>query len=210
MYLISICIPSITERITTTAILINKIQKQIDDNNLNEEIQLVCHMDNRSVPLIYKRNILQSKSKGKYFMHLDDDDDVSDDYIIKTYNTIKNLETDVDVITYDQLALVGKNKFKVICDLNSSMDLEYVGIDNKNKLPVYKRYAWQWCCWHNRFKNVFRSDIDTLGCEDPNWLRRVKLEYPKTQKNIPHILHIYNFQDPTKSSTQSCGTNISK
>jgi len=210
MYLISICIPSITERITTTAILINKIQKQIDDNNLNEEIQLVCHMDNRSVPLIYKRNILQSKSKGKYFMHLDDDDDVSDDYIIKTYNTIKNLETDVDVITYDQLALVGKNKFKVICDLNSSMDLEYVGIDNKNKLPVYKRYAWQWCLWHNRFKNVYRSDIDTLGCEDPNWLRRVKLEYPKTQKNIPYILHTYNFQDPTKSSTQSCGTNISK
>ena len=68
MYLISICIPSITERITTTAILINKIQKQIDDNNLNKEIQLVCHMDNRSVPLIYKRNILQSKSKGKYFI----------------------------------------------------------------------------------------------------------------------------------------------
>ena len=210
MYLISICIPSITERITTTAILINKIQKQIDDNNLNKEIQLVCHMDNRSVPLIYKRNILQSKSKGKYFMHLDDDDDVSDDYIIKTYNTIKNLETDVDVVTYDQLALVSKNKFKVICDLNSSMDLEYVGIDSKNKLPVYKRYPWQWCCWHNRFKNVYRSDIDTLGCEDPNFLRRIKLEYPKTQKNIPHILHIYNFQDPTKSSTQSCGTNVSK
>jgi hypothetical protein len=210
MYLISICIPSITERITTTAILINKIQKQIDDNNLNKEIQLVCHMDNRSVPLIYKRNILQSKSKGKYFMHLDDDDDVSDDYIIKTYNTIKNLETDVDVITYDQLALVGKNKFKVICDLNSSMDLEYVGIDNKNKLPVYKRYPWQWCLWNSRFKNVYRSDIDTLGCEDPNWIRRVKLEYPKTQKNIPHMLHTYNFQDPTKSSTQSCGTNISK
>ena len=210
MYLISICIPSITERITTTAILINKIQKQIDDNNLNKEIQLVCHMDNRSVPLIYKRNILQSKSKGKYFMHLDDDDDVSDDYIIKTYNTIKNLETDVDVITYDQLALVGKNKFKVICDLNSSMDLEYIGIDSKNKLTVYKRYPWQWCLWHNRFKNVYRSDIDTLGCEDPNWIRRVKLEYPKTQKNIPHMLHTYNFQDPTKSSTQSCGTNISK
>ena len=209
MYLISICIPSITERINVTAKLINKIQKQIDDNNLNKEIQLVCHMDNRSVPLIYKRNILQSKSNGKYFMHLDDDDDVSDDYIIKTYNTIKNLETDVDVVTYDQLALVDKNKFKVICDLNSSMDLEYVGIDSKNKLPVYKRYPWQWCLWHNRFKNVYRSDIDTLGCEDPNFLRRIKLEYPKSQKNIPHILHIYNFQDPTKSSTQSCGTNVS-
>jgi glycosyltransferase involved in cell wall biosynthesis len=209
-YLLSICIPSITERIHTTAILIGKIQKQIDDNKLNKYIQLVIHMDNRSVPLIYKRNILQNKSKGKYFVHLDDDDDISDDYVITLYNTINELSEDVDVITYNQLALLENDKFYVMCDLKSSMNLDYVGIHPKDNLRVFKRFPWQWCAWNQRFNIVFRSDIDTLGCEDPNWLRRVKLEYPKTQKNIPKTLHTYNFQDPTKSSTQSCGSNISK
>jgi len=201
-YLLSICIPSITERIHTTAILIGKIQKQIDDNKLNKYIQLVCHMDNRSVPLIYKRNTLQSKSRGKYFVHLDDDDDVSDDYVKDIYNTIMDLKTDVDVITYNQLALVENDKFYVMCDIKSSMNLDYLGVNPNDSLRVFKRFPWQWCAWHQRFNSVYRSDIDTNAKEDVNWLNRVKLEYPKTQKNIPKTLHIYNFQDPTKSSCQ--------
>lgn len=199
-YLVSICIPSIIERIDKFSKLIKGLYKQIETNNLNDYIEIVSMIDNRTQPLSYKRNMLQNKSKGKYFIHLDDDDDLADDYVITVYNHIKGIKNDVDVITYYQLALVNDKKFKVMSDLNSSMELTYVGNDREGS--VFKRYAWQWCLWHKRFKTVYRSDIDTNAREDQNWLKRVKLEYPKTQSNIPKVLHTYNFQDPTESSCQ--------
>ena len=125
-YLVSICIPSIIERIDKFSKLIKGLYKQIETNNLNNYIEIVSMIDNRTQPLSYKRNMLQNKSKGKYFIHLDDDDDLADDYVITVYNHIKGLKNDVDVITYYQLALVNDKKFKVMSDLNSTMELTYV------------------------------------------------------------------------------------
>ena len=81
-YYLSICIPTLVERLNKVTKLIEKIQKQMDDNNLKEYIQIISHLDNRSVPLYKKRNDLQNSCTGKYFIHMDDDDDISGDYII--------------------------------------------------------------------------------------------------------------------------------
>ncbi len=62
MYSLSICIPSLTERIDIFHKLVSGIQRQIDHHNLNKEIEIVSMLDNRSQPLFYKRNVLQKKS----------------------------------------------------------------------------------------------------------------------------------------------------
>ncbi len=216
MYVLSICIPSLTERIDTFYKLVSGIQSQIDKHKLNDKVEIVSMIDNRTQPLSYKRNVLQNKSRGLYFVHLDDDDNVSDDYVITLYEHIINIKTFKkeypDVIGYWQLAKVKGKRFVVMCDINKHFATEYVGlydnykgdnnIDFKEPINTYVRFPWQWCAWHKRFKNVYRSDIDTNAREDQNWLSRVKLEYPKSMSNIPKILHIYNFDDPTQSTCQ--------
>lgn len=200
-YYLSICIPTLVERLDKVSKLITKIQKQIDDNGLKEYIQIISHLDNRSVPLFEKRNNLQKSCIGKYFIHMDDDDDLSDDYVITMYNTIKNLENDVDVITYNQISYVENDIFYVFNDLNCNFNLKYIG--NKDNKKVFVRFPWQWCAWNTkRFAHIYRSNIDTIVGEDTNWLKRIMLEYPKTQLNIPKVLHQYNFQDPSLSTCQ--------
>lgn len=201
---LSICIPTLVERLDKVSILIKKIQNQIDCHNLKKHIQIISHLDNRSIPLYKKRNNLQKCCSGKYFIHMDDDDDLSDDYIITMYNTIKNLDNEVDVITYNQIAYVENDVFYVFCDLNYDFNLKYIGI--KNNKNVYVRYPWQWCAWNTkRFSHVYRNDDDTILWEDRNWLKRVMLEHPKTQFNISKELHQYNFQDPSKSTCSEIG-----
>jgi hypothetical protein len=196
---LSICIPTLVERLDKVSMLINKIQKQIDQYNLKKYIQIISHLDNRSVPLYKKRNNLQKCCSGKYFIHMDDDDDLSEDYIITMYNTIKNLDNEVDIITYNQIAHVENDTFYVVNDLNCDFNLKYIG--NKDNKKVFVRFPWQWCAWNTkRFAHIYRSDIDTITGEDTNWLRRIMLEYPTTQFNIPKVLHQYNFQDPSLSA----------
>ncbi len=201
--LVSILIPTLIERIDTFTILIKKIQKQIDDHNLNNKVQIISHCDNRTVSLSHKRNSMQKNVKSKYFVHIDDDDDISDDYCVTVCNAIENLTSDVDVITYDQIAYVNTDVFYVKCDLNQSFNLKYIGVHPDNGRKIYIRYPWQWCLWcSKRFKHVYRTDSDTNAREDQNWLKRVQLDYPKTQYNIPKVLHQYNFQNPSMSTCQ--------
>ena len=188
-YLLSILIPSLTERIDNFSVLIKKINKQIEDNNLKNKVQIISHIDNRSVPLMHKRNKMMKRALGKYLVHLDDDDDISPDYIKEVCNCILKMKDSVDVITYNQKAIVGKDKIIYVkSNLNYGLKLKPVH-DN-----WYIRYPWQWCAWRTSLvRNIFRNDSDQgPKFEDINWLKRVMLSYPKKQQNIDKILHIFN------------------
>ena len=105
------------------------------------------------------------------------------------------------MITYDQRAFVGTDIFYVKCDLNQDLNLKYIGIKPSDSKRIYLRYPWQYCLWSSkRFKHIYRTDADTNAREDHNWLKRIKLEYPKTQYNIPKVLHINNFLDASLST----------
>ena len=204
-YLLSILIPSLTERIDKFSILIKKINKQIEDNNLKNKVQIISHIDNRSVPLMDKRNKMMKRARGKYLVHLDDDDDISSDYIKEVCNCISNLKDSVDIISYNQKAIIGKNKIIFVkSDLKSDFSLTPLGNN------WYVRYPWQWCAWRTSLvRNIFRNDSDQgPKFEDVNWLKRVMLSYPTTQKNIDKVLHIFNgyrdMSDPN-TSPSACG-----
>jgi hypothetical protein len=197
-YLVSILIPTLFERQDKCGRLLMDLYTQIKDNNLEDLVEVISMNDNRSVKLYEKRNTMQKLARGKYFLHHDDDDILVSDFCKTVVDFIQKMDEEVDVINIEQKAFVGTDSFVVKSDLDQGLNLRPV------EPKIYKRYPWQWSLWNRkRFQHVMRSDIDTNAREDQNWLKRVSLEYPKTQAFIEgKILHEYHFEDPSQSTCQ--------
>jgi hypothetical protein len=133
-YLVSILIPTIVERKNTFSELQNSIHKQIEKHGYRNKIEIISICDDRSVPLSMKRNMLQKMSRGKYFLHLDDDDELSDDFCKSVIDHINDLhiyqKNEPDCIGYDQLAKVQGKRFivkpNIKCGLNLSPTLNFI------------------------------------------------------------------------------------
>lgn len=209
--LISILIPTLLERQDVFNKLVDGLYKQIKDNKLEDKVEVLSITDNRTIPLSVKRNTLQNLATGKYFTHLDDDDELSSDYC-KTM--VEFIEKDIpiqykelpDIIGYDQICYVNKDIFVVKPSLNFDFRLQPppANMPSKKEYPEYMRVPWQWNLWRtDKFSKVYRSDADTNAREDQNWLKRVYLEYPQSMAYVrDYIGHIYHFEDPSKSTCQ--------
>ena len=73
------------------------LNKQIVENNLIHRVQILSLCDSKEISVGEKRNILLNKSNGRYVCFIDDDDLISDDYVIKLVNAI---QSNADVITF--------------------------------------------------------------------------------------------------------------
>ena len=209
--LISILIPTISERSEQFQQMSNKLYLQIKVNRFEKKVEIISIADNRTIPLSVKRNMLQKMSSGKYFVSLDDDDEFTDTFLKRVVNHIESLDQDnlPDIIGYNQLAKVSGSRFIVKPHMDASLSLRAVGNEynpdmtlRKGVLPEFYRYPWCWCLWHEKFKKVYRTDSDTNAREDVNWLKKVQLEYPKTMSYIDFIGHVYHFDNPSLSSCQ--------
>ena len=198
--LISVLIPTISERSEQFKKLQDGLYTQIKGNNLEKKVEIISICDNRTIPLSTKRNTLQKLSNGKYFIHLDDDDELAENYCKKVINHIESLKSLPDIISYNQLAKVSGQRFIVRSRINAPLHL--VPVQGTTNYAEYERFPWQWCLFNKKFKNIYRTDSDTNAREDLNWLKKIQLEYPKTISNIDFMGHIYNFDDPSKSSCQ--------
>jgi len=209
--LISILIATISERSDLFKKLQDGLYTQIKDNKLEKKVEIISICDNRTVKLSDKRNTLQSLASGKYFTHLDDDDELSSDYCKTMIDYIENnvfVENNKlpDIIGYDQICYVEKDIFIVKPSLNYDFRLQEcpANMPSEKKYKEYMRYPWQYHLWNTkRFSKVYRTDSDTNAREDQNWLKKVSLEYPKSMSyKRDYIGHIYHFEDPSKSSCQ--------
>ena len=194
-YLVSVLIPTLLERKDKFKSLLDKIEIQIEENNLQDKVEILSICDNRNIKLSEKRNRMQQMAQGKYFFHLDDDDTISDDYFSTTCKVIESIKGDLpDVITYDQFCKVNGDEFIVSASLGCGcMGLVHTGI-NKKKLKTFTRLPWQYSLWNReKYAKIWRTDSDTNAREDQNWLKKIYLEYPDTQLHIDKILHYYYF-----------------
>jgi glycosyltransferase involved in cell wall biosynthesis len=80
---LSILIPCIPSRFEKAQKLIDKLQAQIVDKN----VEIICLIDNKLKSIGEKRDNLVQVCNGKYFMFIDDDDDIDnlDDVYEKTF-----------------------------------------------------------------------------------------------------------------------------
>ena len=205
-YLVSILIPTLIERRETFNKMIDKLYKQIEEGNYQKKIEILSICDDRSVKLCDKRNTLQKLSRGKYFLHLDDDDELDDSfckYVIEHIELdlpVYQPNRDPDIIGFNQLARVSGDRFVVIPHIQSDFNLNPA--PDKEGYSAYYRFPWQYSLWNEKYKKIYRTDVDTNAREDQNWLKKVLLEYPKNMTYIDKILHYYNYDDPSKTTCQ--------
>jgi glycosyltransferase involved in cell wall biosynthesis len=79
--ILSILIPTLDERQTPFEHIFNKLSHQIDDLTLGRQIEILALRDNREHSLGNKRNRLIEQAQGEFVVFVDDDDDVSTNYV---------------------------------------------------------------------------------------------------------------------------------
>jgi glycosyltransferase involved in cell wall biosynthesis len=94
---LSILIPTLPARINCLSNLIQKLNKQIINFGYIDRVQILTLCDTKEYTVGEKRNRLLELSTGKYVCFIDDDDDISDNYLCEI---IKAIESNADVITF--------------------------------------------------------------------------------------------------------------
>jgi hypothetical protein len=185
---LSILTPSVPERIESNLIpLLNKIKKQIGDLPI-EHLVLI---DNKKRSIGYKRDSLVKTAKGKYLAFVDDDDDISDDYVSELYDAIT--KNNVDVITFDQYCYVNNNGVSVI---NFSLNNKENEVYRPNS--KIKRMPFHVCAWKTKIAQRY-DFVDLNYSEDWYWCEHL-LKETKTEFHINKILHSYIYSDATTTT----------
>ena len=79
--LLSILIPTITCRKESFQRLYRKLNEQITGQHLEGEVDVLFFLDDRENSIGFKRNQLIERAQGNFVVFVDDDDDVSSDYV---------------------------------------------------------------------------------------------------------------------------------
>ena len=93
---VSILICSVNDRFLNLYKLTNKLDEQIGDRKNLVEYRYLG--DGRSVTIGEKREDLKKLAKGDYIFFIDDDDDISDDYVDQC---LRAAEKNPDAITFE-------------------------------------------------------------------------------------------------------------
>lgn len=199
--LLSVLICTLTSRKEQLKALHSHLSKQIEDNHLTEEVEILIFEDAGRYPVGMKRNALIEAAQGIFICFVDDDDWVADDYIVSICDTIIN-NPNIDCIGIKGLLVsedLGNKQF-----IHSVKYSEYTE-DSKfyyrppNHLnPIRKRLV-----------NGYKFPITNFG-EDYNWATLIcKDKILKDEVFLDKILYFYNFEY-VKSKTQNWMLNKNK
>lgn len=166
--------------------------KQIIDNRLETEVEIVVFEDNFEFPVGVKRNQLMKNASGEFICFVDDDDWVPDDYVITIYNTIRD-NPHIDCIGFKGLLVsndLGNREF--IHSLkydNYFEDKDYYYRPPNHISPIRR----------SLIKDI-KFPIKNFG-EDFDWTMRIcKGKILKDEVFLDKIMYFYNFEF-SKSAT---------
>jgi len=187
---LSILIPCIPSRFEKAQNLIKKLEELVQDRN----VEIICLIDNKCKSIGEKRDDLVQIANGKYFMFLDDDDDIEnfDELYSKTF-------LDVDVITFKSECR-NSNGSKFIVTHHLGNEIEHKNDVNGNYIDC-NRPPFHINAWNKKYKK-YRFPFVNYG-EDWGWLKQF-VDKAKKEAFIDNIVYKYNF-DPliTEASTES-------
>lgn len=194
--LLSILIISIPTRLDKLAKLYTKLQQQIG----SEPVEILTIVDNKAMGLGEKRNMALSLARGKYLAFLDDDDDISDDYISSILPVIRN--SCPDVVCFRQHCTVNGKTFEVDFDLKNP--IEQMSQDSKGNLNNIKRPPWHMCIWKSVLAKHTPFPEISWG-EDSAWITLL-CQRSKVQHKLNKILHYYQYSDASSETVQYRGS----
>ncbi len=175
---LSILVPSIPSRFESFHRIFAKLKLQAE----GRQVEILGLVDNKKRSIGAKRDALVQASKGEYVAFVDDDDNVTDDYIVKLLQAVGERP---DVITFKQKAISDGEECIVDFDLHYKVNEPFV------PGATIKRRPFHVC--------AFRGDIarryhfpDKMYGEDWAWAEQV-LKDVKTQVKIDKVIHYYVF-----------------
>jgi glycosyltransferase involved in cell wall biosynthesis len=194
---LSILILSIPSRFDALTTLFKKIESQI---KIPGSVEILCLVDNKSKHIADKRNDLLLSAQGKFLCYLDDDDDISDDYIDSLLSAIES-NSNVDIITFNQKCTINGEDMKVYFGMGHPTQQLYRNSDKT--LGDILRPPFHMCVWKSdiakseKFERIY--SFDGQSCEDYNWTSKL---YPKikTELKIDKFLHHYIYNSKTTES----------
>jgi|SRR3990167_7922771 len=182
---LSILIPSLISRASELNNLREKITRQCAENNLYDDVEIISSVDNGELTIGEKRNELLQRAKGEYVCYIDDDDDISNEYLKLIFNKIRpDCCSLTGVITWDgERSEIFEHSIKY---------REYK--TNETGIPKYERYP--------NHLNVIRTDIakqfkfpEINHGEDTDFATQIfKSGLLKTESVISEILYHYKFK----------------
>ena len=184
---LSILTPTIPGREKQLAALQTKIERQ---NDLGQAEHLVLS-DNRARTIGAKRQALVDIARGEYIAFVDDDDDISDEYV---FELLRAAQSGADVITFHQRAIYNGLESEVRFGVKHQ-DGPY------NTGGITLRAPWHVCAWRREAVCGCLFGESNYG-EDLTWCKQARRRI-KTGFHIPKILHTYRHDAATTAAPES-------
>jgi len=183
--LLSILIPTLPERIPFLTTLVWNLQQQM----VPGETEFLALMDNRTMSLGDKRNRMMDLASGKFFIHLDDDDELQPGAVAAILRAIKD-DPEADVISYNSTVYLEDDPPFVV-RTGMGFENEQVRRGPEGRWEDIRRKPWHWCAWYHGIakKGAFKGRVD----EDWQWLQQV-LPHVDKEHHIDQALHVYRFR----------------
>lgn len=187
---LSILTPSIPERSQQAERLANEIKRQIDEGGFSGQVEHLVFSDNRQRSIGAKRQALVDIARGEYFAFVDDDDEISTDYVAKL---IDATATHADVIT-----------FKQRCIYNGAEGMIEFGL-NHHDHPfkpdgLTLRAPWHVCAW--RRERVFMCQFAEINYgEDLAWCLQARRRI-SNGFHVDSVLHTYRHDAATTAAPE--------
>lgn len=183
---LSILTPTIPGRESQVAELQRKISRSPGANH--REHLVLC--DDKTRTIGAKRQALVDIARGDYIAFVDDDDDISEDYVASLLEAIR---TGADVITFHQRAIYNGQESEV-----------RFGIKHQDGpfIPggITLRAPWHVCAWKREAVAGCLFGETNYG-EDLIWCRQARRRI-KTGFHIPKILHTYRHDARTTAAPE--------
>lgn len=187
-YKLSILIPTLSSRSYYLKTLLDNISYQIQ----HKPVEVIWLGDNKSMSIGKKRNALLNMAQGSFISFVDDDDDISDNYVDVLLKAIDD-NPDKTVICFHGTQTTDERK---------DIPFQYNVSFGRNHKKVIDGQRWKvmlpdhLCCWNkNHISEQFPNK--SLG-EDHEWARKMAFIYnEQDQVLLTDSLYHYKFNRNT-------------
>lgn len=187
---LSILTPAVPSRMSQIAKLCNEIARQIGD----QPVEHMVFLDNKRRTVGEKRDALLRAARGKYVAFVDDDDEVSPDYVA---SLLSAAQSDPDVITFRQHAVWNGQESEIEFRLGNPNQ-------SFNPCGVTKRNAWHICAWR-RSLAICSSFPPTNYGEDWEFASQLCAIPNLIESHIDKVLHVYRHDQTTTEAPPPVG-----